>query len=234
MSSVDMSALKHNNRIKQKEGNISHHKHINNEVSGSLPDPPECTSEIIKPQEHDEWQPSKRTQADYSIQKFPRYAMELVRGGCSSNLGAALGNALLHDIKHLLLPEVDINNILMDKCELDRAKSKVKVISKNADSEEKTQLFCIGLDEKIDKNMKMYLKANNSEEKNFIVKCFGAEHHLTFTHEDGKFHGIYLTHRTIPIVGATGDILALETFSVLKEYDSLESIRAILLDNTAS
>ncbi|XP_065652687.1 uncharacterized protein LOC136079957 [Hydra vulgaris] len=231
MSSVDTSALKQNNRIKQKKGNISRHKHINNELSSLLTNPPECISEIIKSQEQDEWRPSKRTQVDYSIQKPPRYAMRLVRGGCSSNLGAALGTPYSM-ISSIYCDRTLTNNILMDKCKLDRAK--VKVISKNGDSEEKTQLFCIGLDKKIDKNTKIYLKANNSEGKNFITKCVAAEHHLTFKHKDGKSHGIYLTHRTIPVVGVTWDILALEIFSVLEEYDSLGSIRAILLYNTAS
>jgi hypothetical protein len=48
MSSVDTSDIKHNNIIKQKEEHTTHHKHINDELSSLLPDPPE--SEIIKPQ----------------------------------------------------------------------------------------------------------------------------------------------------------------------------------------
>ena len=51
--------------------------------------------------------------------------MELIHGDVSSSVGAALGNALLHDIKHLIQPKVDLNQILMDKSEVDRAKSKV-------------------------------------------------------------------------------------------------------------
>src|SRR6476469_4218203 len=79
--------------------------------------------------ESDEWQPYDRLVEPYSLVKFPRYAIELVRGECSSSLGAALRNALLHDIRHLLRPEVDVNVIMMDKCKLDRAKAKVRVIS---------------------------------------------------------------------------------------------------------
>lgn len=67
----------------------------------------------------------------------------------------------------------------------------------------------------------------------FLKKCFATEHHLTFTYEDLKSPGTYLTHRTIPVAGATGDVLAQETFNVL-EYDSLESIHATLLDNTTT
>ena len=39
--------------------------------------------------------------------------MELVKNECSSNLGAALANALLHDIKHILRYDGDINHILI-------------------------------------------------------------------------------------------------------------------------
>ena len=41
-----------------------------------------------------------------------------------------------------------------------------------------------------------------------------------------------MTHRTVPVVGAAGDVLSQETFSVLQEYDGLKSIHPILLDNT--
>ena len=54
--------------------------------------------------------------------------MELIRGDLSSSLGAAFGNALLFGIKHLLQPHVDINEILIDKSKIDKAKSKLKVI----------------------------------------------------------------------------------------------------------
>ena len=49
--------------------------------------------------------------------------MELIRGDLSSSLGAALGNALLFGIKHLFQPHLDINEILMDKSKIDRAKT---------------------------------------------------------------------------------------------------------------
>ena len=160
--------------------------------------------------------------------------MELVRAECSSSLGAALGNALLHDIKHLLRPEVDINQILIDKCKLDRAKSKVRVISEKVESETKTHLVCMGVDGKLDDKTLTYKETEAQEGGNVLKKCIATEHHLTFTYEDGKSPGTYLTHRTIPVVGATGDVLAQEAFSVLQEYDSLESIHAILLDNTAT
>ena len=55
--------------------------------------------------------------------------MELIRDDLSSSLGAAFWNALLFDIKHLFQPHVDINEILIDKSKIDRAKSKVKVLN---------------------------------------------------------------------------------------------------------
>ena len=52
--------------------------------------------------------------------------MELIRGDLSFSLGAALGNAVLFDIKHLFQSRVDINEILIDKSKIGIAKSKVK------------------------------------------------------------------------------------------------------------
>ena len=75
--------------------------------------------------------------------------MELIRGDLSSSLGAALGNALLFSIKHLLQPHVDINEILIDKSKIDRAKSKLKVIREVRQLEGKTQAICVGVDSKI-------------------------------------------------------------------------------------
>ena len=40
------------------------------------------------------------------------------------------------------------------------------------------------------------------------------------------------THRLIPTTGATGVVQAEEVFSVLEEYDSVDTLKAVLLDNT--
>ena len=74
------------------------------------------------------WEPTPKPTSEYSTVKFPSFALELVRGDCSSSLGAALGNALLHDIRHILKPDVDLRHIVMDKAKLDRAKAKIKVV----------------------------------------------------------------------------------------------------------
>ena len=86
--------------------------------------------------------------------------MELIRGDLSS-LGAALENALLCDIKHLFQPHVDINEILIDHLKIDRAKSKVQVISEVRQLEGKTQAICVGVDSKVDENTLYYKAAEN-------------------------------------------------------------------------
>ena len=62
----------------------------------------------------------------------------------------------------------------------------------------------------------------------------GKEHHLTFTCESGELKGSYLTHSTLPLTGATGDVLAARTVEVLDEYKSKDTIQAVLVDNTSA
>ncbi|XP_065649748.1 uncharacterized protein LOC136078265 [Hydra vulgaris] len=180
-----------------------------------------------------EWKPINNPIGKYNLVKLPRFAMELVRNECSSNIGAALANALLYDIKYLLKNDVNIKDILIDKCKLDRAKSKVKIVSEDVDSEQKKQLICLGVDSKLNQITKTS-KVINSPQVEVIKKCIKPEHHLIFTYEDGESSGNYLTHRMIPVTGATGLVFATEMFSVLQEHNSLESIQAVLLDNTAT
>lgn len=158
--------------------------------------------------------------------------MELVRAECSSRLGAALGNALMHDLQHFFKPEINLSKIILDKCKLDRAKSNVKVICEDIEKQ-RSKFCCIGVDGKIDSDTLTFKESMSPEGEVILKKCIEAEHHLTFTHEDGNAPGMYLTHCSIPLVGATGEVLAQETYNVLEEYDSLQSITAILLDNTS-
>ena len=95
--------------------------------------------------------------------------MELIHGDLSSSLGAALGNALLFDIQHLFQPHVDINDILIDKPKIDRAKSKVKVISQVRQLKGKTQAICVGVDSKIDEKTLNY-KATEDDIGNILKK----------------------------------------------------------------
>jgi len=159
--------------------------------------------------------------------------MELIRGDLSSSLGAALGNALLHDIKDLFQPNVDINDILINKSKVNRAKAKVKIISEVHQLEGKYQAICVGVDTKIDDKTFDY-KATEDEYGNMILKkVTGPQHHLTLTYEPGNSSGEYLTRKTLPMVGSTGEVMAQHVYDALEEFDSLESIKAILLDNTS-
>ena len=88
---------------------------------------------------------------------------------CLSSLGAALGNALLFDIKHFLQPHVDINEILIDKTKIDIAKSKVKVISEVRQLKEKTQAICVGIGYKINEKT-LDCKATEDDIGNNILK----------------------------------------------------------------
>ena len=100
---------------------------------------------------------------------------------CLFSLGAALGNAFLFGIKHLFRPHVDIDEILIDKSKIDRAKSKVKVISEVRQREGKTPAICVGVDSKIDEKtldyfdlsfMDLKTATNLLWPKSLAEKCF--------------------------------------------------------------
>lgn len=57
----------------------------------SVPSSPSFPSEELE----EYFQPQTDEKGPYSLTKFPRYALELVRGDISSNVGASLANALL-------------------------------------------------------------------------------------------------------------------------------------------
>ena len=99
--------------------------------------------------------------------------MELIRGDLSSFLGAALGNALLLDIKHLLQSHVDINKILTAKSKIDIAKSKGKVISGVRQLIGKTQAICVGVDSKTDEETLDYKATEDDIENNILKKVTG-------------------------------------------------------------
>jgi hypothetical protein len=65
---------------------------------------------------------------------------------------------------------------------------------------------------------------NTKIDKNFLIFS------LYFT---GPRAGQYLTHRDVPDKEGRGTDLADITYSVLEEYDSVESLDAVLMDNTA-
>lgn len=89
----------------------------------------------------------------YSFLKTPRYAMELIRGDVSSNLGASLANAFLLDLQamDLLKPGLDVKQIIVDKSKIDREKDRMKVKSDEKHNDGLEKLICIGVDGKVDK-----------------------------------------------------------------------------------
>ena len=170
----------------------------------------------------------------YSILKTPRFAMELIRGDVSSRLGASLANALLLDLQsaHLLNFELPINTIYLDKNKLNRQKTLVKDISTETLSQV-SAITCIGVDGKVDNETLLFREVEVNGEKK-LKQDRSSEHHLTFTLESGDEKGTYLTHRNLPLKGATGRLMADTTYSVLDEYESVDSIKAVLCDNTSS
>ena len=57
------------------------------------------------------------------------------------------------------------------------------------------------------------------------------ERHLTFPKET-PYESKYLTHRVLPNIRATGTVHAKQVVDVLHEFNSENSIKAILVDNT--
>ena len=177
-----------------------------------------------------QYEPERRPRGVYSLKQFPKFSFELVRNDLSSSVGAALGNALLRDCSDLFKDPEIVEHITLDRGKLDRQKQKVKVLASEK-SDEVQSLVCVGVDGKTDKTLVMSEYEENGEK--YIKKAMEKENHMTVTVESGEKSGQYLTHTNIPVVGATGTLHAAELYRVLEQYDSLESIQGILLDNTS-
>ena len=110
----------------------------------------------------------------------------------------------------------------------------MKTKSDEKHNEDVEKLVCIGVDAKTDKETLIFKEVIDIDGVVKLKKDRAQEHHLTFTKEPGTEKGTYLTHKTLPIVGATGVRLAEETLDVLNEFNSLETLMAILVDNTST
>ena len=64
-----------------------------------------------------------------------------------------------------------------------------------------------------------------------MKKTNGPECHLTFTKET-PYESKYLTHRVLPKIGATSAVYAEQVVDILHEFNSENTIKAILVDNT--
>ena len=144
-----------------------------------------CSEESEEPSSSEavEFKPVREPSGTYNLLKTPRYAMELIRGNVSSNLGASLANyALLLDLQamDLLRPGVDVKDVALHKSKIDREKSRMKVKSDEKHKEDKEKLVCIGVDGKIDKDTLTYREVMDENGETKLKKGKGEEHHLFF------------------------------------------------------
>ena len=193
-----------------------------------------ATTSASEETEEEYSQPRGILQGPYSRLPIHRYAMELVRGDVSSRLGANLANAIFKDLEAAgYLTPKDVKDIILDKCKVDRAKEKTKVKSHQIHERKMENLLCIGVDGKNDKDTLFFEEIVNEDGEVKLKQAKGPERHLTFTKESSR-ESEYLTHRTLPETGATGAVHAEEVFSVLAEFNSVDSVMAVLVDNTST
>ena len=86
----------------------------------------------------------------------------------------------------------------------------------------------------MDRNTLVHREVEDEDGNARMKKDISHEHHLTFTQESGNGQGSYLAHGVVPLIGATGSVLANVSHSVLQEFDSAESLRAVLVDSTST
>ena len=56
----------------------------------------------------------------------------------------------------LLIPSININDIIIDKCKVDRTKTKVKTTAQQKHDQSMENLICIAVDGKMDKDTLLY------------------------------------------------------------------------------
>ena len=93
----------------------------------------------------------------------------------------------------------------MDKCKIDRAKSKVKTNAYENHKKNVENLLCIGVDGKKDKDTLHYKESVEENRSKILKKAKGPQRHLTITKETLN-ESIYLTHRVLPDTGATDTV----------------------------
>ena len=125
----------------------------------------------------------------------------------------------------LLIPSININDIIIDKCKVDRAKSKEKT---TAQQKHDQSMELMGEWIRTHSCIRKFVEENGQKT---MKKTKGPECHLTFTKET-PYESKYLTHRVLPNIGATGIVHAEQMVDVLHEFNSESTIKAILVDNT--
>ena len=65
---------------------------------------------------------------------------------------------MLLDLKAmgLLIPSININDIIIDKCKIDRVKTKVKTTAQQKHGQSMENLICIAVDGRMDKDTLLY------------------------------------------------------------------------------
>ena len=86
----------------------------------------------------------------------------------------------------------------------------------------------------MDRNTLVYREVEDEDGNARIKKDIFHEHHLTFIQESGNGQESSSTQRVVPLMGATGSVLANVSHRVLQELDSTESLRAVLVRNTST
>ena len=130
----------------------------------------------------------------------------------------------------LLIRNININDIIIDKCKVDRAKTKVKTTVQEKHDQSIENLICIAVDGRMHKDTLLYKK--NVEENGQktmkklrdqnTIKLLQRRHHMK----------VNIWHRVLPKIVATGAVHAERVVDVLHESNSKNTIKAILVDNT--
>ena len=105
----------------------------------------------------------------------------------------------------LLIPSININDIIIDKCKVYRAKTKTTTQQKQDQIME--NILCIAVDGRMDKDTLLYKEICVGKWTENYEKTTGPIRHLTFTKET-PYQSKYLTHRVFPNIGVTGAVHA--------------------------
>nr|XP_047138681.1 uncharacterized protein LOC124814754 [Hydra vulgaris] len=165
----------------------------------------------------------------HNYKHLPNFAKAAIRYGISNNAAAHLGTGLLID--YGIVTAAERTNIITEK-KVFSEKFRIGEQLEIDHSKEVFQLKVIGVDDKKDKETLVHTIAYNSEGEPIIIPGIEKEAHLTFTAESGTKKRKYLTHKII--TSGTGVSKANATKEVLTEFDSTETLEAMVLDNTSS
>jgi hypothetical protein len=150
------------------------------------------------------------------------------RQGVSDMKAAALANALLKDLG--LLKD---QSSVIDAAKIQREKMRVCAQTIEELEPALKHLTAIGIDTKRDAKVPIMQEVTTKN----ITSTFrftATVEHMTVTAESGPNKGKYLTHRAVDEGQGKGVGLAELTYNILVEYQSIDTIQAVLVDNTAT